>query len=76
MLVVNRAEKIADQASYNIPYGRQMIYVLRVLKARLDISLFDCCFANTSIFSSRLLPTPLAKTRLIEVLQTGLVVFT
>lgn len=61
----SRAEKIADKASYNIPFGRQLIYTLRVLKARLRIPVLEAFFPEVA--SSRLLPTPLAKTRLIEV---------
>jgi len=78
----DRAVKIADQASYNIPWGRQMLYTLKVLGTRLQLRLLEGCkldgypwsMTYTSDSDSQsspptsLLPIPLARTRLIEVL--------
>ena len=76
------AVKIADQASYNIPWGRQMLYTLKVLGTRLQLRLLEGCkldgypwsMTYTSDSDSQsspptsLLPIPLARTRLIEVM--------
>jgi hypothetical protein len=67
-----RAEKIADKASLNIPWGRQWTYTLRVLASRLQLpdQFSHCCGLN----SQSRFPTPLARTRLVEVSSCSLIV--
>jgi hypothetical protein len=66
----DRAVKIADQASLSIPWGRQWTYTLRVLSSRLQL---PKCFSKwCGLVSPSRLPTPLARSRLVEVRSSPL----
>jgi hypothetical protein len=40
----NRAEKIADEVSYSIPWGRQLQYSVQVLRTRLSLGGFTSSY--------------------------------